>query len=106
MALKMPVHKIYNEMPYEEYVGWIAYFERRPIGWREDHRTFQLIQTVRGLAGGDKIKPWDMFPSLYPIYNPPQPKELEGDGTLRNFKASAIFCKLLSAKGGDKLDVD
>ena len=47
-------------MPYDELTGWIEYFNRRPFGWREDHRTYIIASSF----GGGKLKPEDMFPSL------------------------------------------
>lgn len=91
----MSVFKLREEMSYEELAGWNAYFERRPIDWRADDRAFKLLQ-----AQGVKEKPWAVFTSLQNIYNPPSSK----DGTLSisNFRNSALFSQLLSAKGGDK----
>lgn len=38
---------------------WGAYFRRRPLGWREDQRTFLLLQ-----AQGYKGEPGSVFASL------------------------------------------
>lgn len=38
---------------------WGDYFRKRPVGWREDQRTFLLLQ-----AQGYKGKPEDVFASL------------------------------------------
>ena len=58
----MPVYKIHQEMPQEELVKWVSYFKKRPVGWREDQRTFLMLQ-----AQGYKGKPEDVFVSLKQI---------------------------------------
>ena len=96
--LRMPLYKLTNEMPYEELLGWLAYFSQRPIGWREDDRTFKFLQTQ-----GVKEKPYEIFPSLQPIYNTSKVND-DGSMNMAAFKGSHMFMKLLEAKGGDKLD--
>jgi hypothetical protein len=46
-------------MPYTELLKWCSYFKKRPIGWREDQRTFLMLQ-----AQGFKGKPEDVFATL------------------------------------------
>lgn len=46
-------------MPYTELLKWISFFRKRPIGWREDHRTYMLLR-----AQGVKEKEENLFPSL------------------------------------------
>jgi hypothetical protein len=87
------------ELPYEELLGWLAYFDKRPIGWREDDRTHKLL-SVQGV----KEKPADIFPSLRPIYHP-TPANADGMIDMNNLKRSAFFQRIISAKGGDKLDI-
>jgi len=48
-----------RDMPQEELMKWGAYFRRRPLGWREDQRTFLLLQ-----AQGYKGEPGSVFASL------------------------------------------
>jgi len=55
----MPVYKVYTEMPQEELIKWGHYFRKRPVGWREDQRTFLLLQ-----AAGFKGNPEDIFATL------------------------------------------
>ena len=43
-------------------MDWIEYFQRRPVGWRDDHRTHYLLA-----AQGVKAKPHELFASLYAI---------------------------------------
>jgi hypothetical protein len=84
-------------MPYEEFLGWMNYFERRPLDWRDDDRTVKLLQ-VQGV----KEEPWRLFSSLNAIYNPPNPQG-EGEFNVNNFKRSGLFQKLASASGGHVL---
>jgi len=46
-------------MPYLELLKWVDYFKKRPIGWREDHRTYMIMA-----AFGVKEKPEKLFRSL------------------------------------------
>jgi hypothetical protein len=92
----MPVYRLEEEMPYDELVKWYAYFEKRPIGWREDDRAAKIIQSA-----GVKEKVWRLFPSLDKIYNPGK----YADSPVETLKGSFLFHKMLSAKGGDKLDL-
>ena len=85
-------------MTYEEFLLWMEYFKRRPIGWREDDRAMKFLQTQ-----GVKAKPWKIFPSLDAIYHPVKNKKPGFD--VAGFRASGLFQKLMSAKGGDKLDL-
>lgn len=78
-------------MPYEELQDWLLYLEKRPLGWREDLRTFMLLR-----AQGLKDKPENVFASLRPIF-------AENNGE-KSFSGSALFQKLLHARGGDRLE--
>jgi len=55
----MPVYKLKEEMPYTELLQWLSYLKRRPVGWRDDQRTFLLLQAL-----GYKGKPEDVFITL------------------------------------------
>jgi hypothetical protein len=81
-------------MTYEEFLGWQNYFERRPIDWRDDDRTYKLLS-----AQGVKSKPHEIFPSLRSIYFQKPKDKFDSE----SFKKSFIFQKLLSAKGGDSI---
>lgn len=80
------------EIPFTDYQGWLSYLEQRPIGWRDDLRFSMIIRAL-----GSKQKPEEMFPSLAPIFN----KESKN----QNLRNSAFFLKMLSAKGGEHLDI-
>jgi hypothetical protein len=92
--LKKTIREL-EEMPYDELLGWFAYFEQRPIGWREDDRTHKLLQ-----AQGVKEKAWKLFPSLDKIYNSVRQTDDKG------LKTSMFFQKMITAKGGDQLNFD
>jgi hypothetical protein len=89
----MPLYKLLEEMPYDEFCGWIAYFDKRPMGWQDDLRTSYIMKSF-----GDKRSPADIFPSLSTIFKPKT-----GIDTLQG---SALFGKLMNAKNGVKLSVD
>jgi len=79
------VHEIRDEMPYKELQGWFEYFDRRPVGWREDQRTGMLLN-----AWGAKIKPEQVFPSL---------AALSRNSSKRGIKGS-LFEKLIAESTG------
>jgi hypothetical protein len=85
----MPVYQVYAEMPYTELLNWVKYFKKRPIGWREDQRTFLLLQ-----AQGYKGKPEDLFVTLKTMKeNTPVETSALPKGKFLNM--------MLSAKDGD-----
>lgn len=85
---------------YDDFQKWFAYLEQRPVGWRDDDRTFKLLQ-----AQGVKEKADKVFPSLRPIYRPPE--QINAHGTnMASLKNSAMFVKMLGAVGGDKIGQD
>lgn len=96
----MPVYKIAQEMTYEEFLGWLNYFERRPPEWRSDDRAYKYLQTQ-----GVKEKPWMIFSSLKSIYNNKASVTEEGMLDAGAFKGSLMFSKMMGAVNGDKLDL-
>ena len=92
----MPVYKLMQEMPHDEMVRWFEYFERRPIGWRDDLRTSYVMQ-----AQGAKIKAAEVFPSLAAVMK----RADSSSAMVDSFKKSTFFQKIQGAIGGDKLDV-
>jgi hypothetical protein len=86
------------DMPYEELLGWIHYFDRRPPEWRADLRAAYLMQVQ-----GAKKTPQELFPSLAAVMA--KPVREDGRVSAENLKASALFMKLMTAKGGDRLDL-
>jgi len=83
-------------MPYDEFVGWISYFDRKPLGWKEDMRTAYVMNTF-----GDKRKPSQIFDSLAAI----EKFNASRKTSISTLKGSVLYDKLLNAKGGDKLDI-
>jgi len=90
--LKMPVYTLKEEMPYTELLKWIEYFKRRPIGWRDDHRTYMLLR-----AQGLKEKPENVFASLKQIEKSRQEQQ-QNDKAVPKGK---ILELMLKAKNGD-----
>lgn len=99
----MPVYKLLDEMPYEEFIKWHLYFEARPIGWREDDRTMKLLQ-----AQGVKANPESIFASLAKMANANRAAQPDSSEihkvSQQNLQGSAFFKNMLGAVGGDKID--
>ena len=95
----MPVYKLMEEMPYEEFVNWFEYFRQRPVGWRDDERTFKLLQ-----AQGVKAKPEEIF-SSFATMRSTEKTSVSDDGSLNHskFQNSGMLSQLLGAKGGEKI---
>lgn len=96
----MTVEELKSRMTYDEFLGWMDYFSRRPVGWREDDRTFKILQ-----SWGCKEKPYRIFPSLEPIYHPAQPLRKDGSMDANQFIKSGFFQQLMHARGGDKINL-
>jgi hypothetical protein len=77
--LRIPVYLLLEEMPYHELRCWLEFFERRPIGWREDNRTSILLQ-----AWGVKEKPEKIFRSL---------EVIKQQASKQNFQESPLSLK-------------
>jgi len=91
----MPVYLLLD-MPYDELLGWNEFFSQRPVGWREDSRTFTLLR-----AQGVKARPYEIFSSLVPIYKDNTPSIVNGYMSTETLKKSSIFQKLVSSIDGD-----
>lgn len=79
-------------------LGWIDYFERRPVDWRDDDRTYKLLR-----AQGTEQKAEDLFPTLGIIHGAKRQLK-EGEFDPSALKGSVMFQNMLTAKGGDKLE--
>jgi hypothetical protein len=80
-----------EDMDYTVFIKWLAYFEKRPVGWRDDLRAYHLLQ-----AQGVKERPWKIFDSLKPIF--------KKDGShLDTLLDSNIMKLMIHAKGGEEL---
>lgn len=86
----MPVYKIKDEMPNDELLQWYAYFKRRPIGWREDQRTFLMLR-----AFGFKGQPETIFQSIKQLKDN-IPKEI------KELPKGKFLDMMLAAKDGDE----
>jgi len=89
----MPVYTLLEEMPYEELLKWIEFFSRKPVGWREDHRTYMIMR-----AFGVKEKAETLFPTLKRISDL-ESQSVENDRAVPKGKFLEMMRK---AKGGDK----
>jgi hypothetical protein len=89
--LHLPVYIIMDEMSYEEFLGWIAYFDKQPPGWQEDYRTSLIMRSF-----GAEIKPEDVFPSLRHI------QEVSTIG-IKGLTGSVMFTMMQKAVDGDKI---
>lgn len=83
-------------MSYQEYALWLEYFDQRPIGWRDDDRTFKLLR-----AAGVKSNPEQLFSSLAIM------KEHRSKATTNPVPQAGSFlhAMMMNAKGGDKLEI-
>jgi len=90
----MTVATLTSDMTYTEFAGWQEYFSRRPAEWRSDLRTSLQMQVA-----GDKRKSTQIFPALSAVFATPNATPTS------SLKTSLLFNKMLSAKGGDKLDL-
>lgn len=97
--LHMPVNTLLNDLTYDELLGWFNYLERRPVGWRDDDRTFKLLQ-----AQGVKQKPGELFSSLNSIYASLSRVNEEGTN-IGSLRGSMLFQQMMTATGGDKLEL-
>ena len=85
--LRMPVYKLVQEMPYEEMLGWFAYFKLRPPGWREDYRASVISQSM-----GAKMDASKVFPALAALKREAAPD--------KGLKTSAFFMAMMNATEG------
>jgi hypothetical protein len=90
--LRTFAHVIY-ELPYDEYQGWLAYFEQYPYEWREDNRTYLMLKAQGAV---EKLKPEQVFKTLEPIY-----------GDMKTpLNRSGIAKFLVAAKGGAQIPME
>lgn len=95
----MPVYVLMNEMPYDELVNWSHYFRARPIGWRDDNRTYMLLS-----AQGVKEKPERLFPSLKALNQYEQENTDEQQRVAASLKSSGLLGKLQQAASNNKVE--
>ncbi len=93
--LRITMDELYS-MSSSEYMGWIEYFNKRPKGWAEDHRTALLLQTT--YQGSKPINFKEYFPSL---------KSLHEDNENKVNKAKAFLSQLQKkSKSTNKINLD
>jgi len=49
-------------MPYTELLKWVEFFQKRPVGWQDDQRTYLMLR-----AQGVKASAESLFPSIKAI---------------------------------------
>ncbi len=91
LLFRMPLYKLANEMPYDEYVAWLSYLEEEPPERAADYRAAMIVSAFAG-----KVKLTEMFPTLAKRQN----------NMAESLKNSAFMQHILNAKGGDKINVD
>ena len=83
--------------PHSEVLDWIEFFRRRPVGWREDHRTHYLLA-----AQGVKAKPHEIFSSLHAIEKDKEEVENESvNNDASKLVASPLFTRMLKETNWD-----
>ena len=91
IQFRIPLYRLLDEMPYEEYLAWIEYSKVRPIGMAEDYRAAMIMS-----AFNDKIPIEKVFPSLKPAAKASSVNGLEN---------SMFFLKMQNSVGGKKLEL-
>ena len=84
---KIPLYKLLEEMPYEEYVGWLQFFKERPPGAAEDYRAAMIMSAFSKDVPINKI-----FPSL-------ADRQKASAAVGSAVKSSAFFSKMATAIG-------
>jgi len=79
-------------MPYTEFVKWVEFFKKRPVGWREDQRAYLYLRTQ-----GVKENPENIFPSLKLL----KQNEIDSQIPDRAVPKGLFLDKLRKAKAGD-----
>ena len=87
LIFRMPLYKLLNEMPYQEFALWCKYFKKRPQGQAEDYRAAMIMSAVNpGLPIAT------VFPSLHTDTKPRSP-----------LKGSLMLSMMRGAKGGERI---
>ncbi len=90
-----------RDMPYDDFKKWYAFFERVPIGWKDDLRAFKIMQSM-----GVKEKPESQFASLASLKRSEEKQKENSENRISaaNLIRSSLFTKMISATGGEKLE--
>lgn len=91
----MPVYKLEQEMPYTELLKWVDFFNKRPVGWREDQRTYLILRSQ-----GVKESAENLFPTLRKIKQVHE----ESQTPDRAVPKGKFLDMMMRAKGGDGTD--
>lgn len=85
-----------NSMSYPEYIGWMKFLKDRPIGWREDLRTYYIMSSMAPM----KKTASEMFPTVNAVMQSEDRQKVKiQEGAL---PSGAFLAKMMQAKGGDK----
>ncbi|MDB4575349.1 hypothetical protein N9112_00135 [bacterium] len=87
---------IRDEMTFSEFNRWMAYFEKRPVGWKEDLRTAYIMNSM-----GVEKSPSELFDSVKTVIG----ESKKDRSPMDSLQDSLMFQKMLSAKGGDKVNL-
>lgn len=90
LLFRIPLYRLLNEMPYEEYIAWMYYLKDHPVERAADYRAAMIMSAFGGKAPITKI-----FPSL---------QTATGAGTIgKKLEGSVFLSKMNSAVGGIRL---
>ena len=79
-------------MPYTELLKWVEFFNRRPVGWREDIRAYLFLKTQGVKESAEKV-----FPSISRI----KQREDDAKGVDQPVIKGKILDMMLKARNGD-----
>lgn len=90
----MPVEEMLDSMSYHEYIGWLKFLKARPIGWREDLRTYYIMSSMAPM----KKSASEMFPTVKAVMASEEANKVKiEEGAL---PSGVFLAKMLQAKGG------
>jgi hypothetical protein len=91
LLFKIPLYKLLEEMPYEEYLAWLKFFKKRPPGAAEDYRAAVIVSALSKDVQIDKL-----FPSL-------SKQEKIAGSVGEKLEGSKMLSFIHSATNGDKI---
>lgn len=92
---KLPLHKLVNEMSYDELLMWMEYFRRTPMGWKDDRRASLVMSS---LSGSDDT--YKAFPTLIVMR---EESRIKADTSAQSENlVKSGFLEMLVAKGRSK----
>ena len=91
------MRELLESMSFQEYVLWLKFFNKRPLGWREDMRAYRLMCSSGNMP--KNAKPGDWFSSLA------QMSEAEAaENKAIPHRGTFVHTALMNARGGAKLE--